>query len=69
MTDAAVEVIASLPKLKELSIRETGVSEASLARIAAMPSLLSLTFKNGDVSPAAEERLTAKKWKKLDLGR
>ena len=34
-----------------------------------MPSLLSLTFKNGDVSPAAEERLTAKKWKKLDLGR
>ena len=69
MTDAAVEVIASLPKLKELSIRETGASEASLERIAAMPFLVSLTFKNGDVSPTAAEKLSTKKWKKLDLGR
>jgi Leucine-rich repeat (LRR) protein len=69
MTDAAVEVIAALPNLKELSIRETGVSEASLERIAAMPALLSLTFKNGDVAPTAAEKLSTKKWKKLDLGR
>jgi Leucine-rich repeat (LRR) protein len=69
MTDAAVEVIAALPNLKELSIRETGVSEASLARIAAMQALVSLTFKNGDVAPTAAEKLSTKKWKKLDLGR
>lgn len=69
MTDAAVAAIASLPNLKELSIRETGMSEASLDALAAMPSLVSLTFKNGDISPGAAEKLSAKKWKKLDLGR
>ena len=69
MTDAAVAAIASLPNLKELSIRETGVSEASLEAIAAMPSLVSLTFKNGAVSSTAAEKLSTKKWKKLDLGR
>ena len=69
MTDAAVAALSSLPNLKELSIRETGVSEASLETIAALPSLVSLTFKNGDVSSAAAEKLSTKKWKKLDLGR
>jgi hypothetical protein len=69
MTDAAVAAIASLAHLKELSIRETGVSEASLDALAAMPALVSLTFKNGAVSAAAAEKLSTKKWKKLDLGR
>ena len=69
MTDATVTAIASLPNLKELSIREAGVSEASLDPIAAIPALTSLTFKNGDVSPATAEKLSTKKWKKLDLGR
>ena len=69
MTDAAVAALSSLPNLKELSIRETAVSEASLETIAALSSLVSLTFKNGDVSSAAAEKLSTKKWKKLDLGR
>lgn len=69
MTDAAVAALSPLPNLKELSIRETGTSEASLDTIAALPSLVSLTFKNGAVSSAAAEKLSTKKWKKLDLGR
>jgi hypothetical protein len=46
MSDAAVDTIAKLPALKELSIRETGVSEASIAKILGMEGLKSLTFKN-----------------------
>jgi hypothetical protein len=46
MTNASMAVIAALPNLKELSIRETGVTEASVDTIAAMPKLQSLTFKN-----------------------
>ena len=38
--------IWSLPNLKELSIRETVVTEAAVAKIAAIQSLQSLTFKN-----------------------
>ena len=69
MTDATVDVIAALPNLKELSIRETGVTEASVAKIAAMTKLQSLTFKNnGPLSPANAAKLTSRKWSKLDLG-
>lgn len=70
MTDASVAVIARLPNLKELSIRETGVTEKSLAALAALPKLESLTFKNAAVSPeAAAATKAAKAWKKLDLGK
>jgi hypothetical protein len=69
MTDASIDVIAALPKLRELSIRETGVSEAALGTILAMPGLESLTFKNnGTLSEAARARVRERKWKKLDLG-
>ena len=69
MTDAAIDVIAGLDNLKELSIRETGVTEAAVGRIAAMPKLQSLTFKNnGPLSAEAAAKLTARKWTKLDLG-
>lgn len=69
MTDATVEVIAALPALEELAIRETGVSDAAVARILALPKLESLTFKdNGTLSPASVSALTARRWKKLDLG-
>jgi len=69
MTDATIDVIAALPKLKELSIRETGVSEAAAGKIAAMPKLQSLTFKNnGPLSPQNAAKLTGRKWTKLDLG-
>ncbi|MCU0709446.1 MAG: hypothetical protein MUF23_14245 [Pirellula sp.] len=69
MTDATVDIIAALPNLKELSIRETGVSEASVAKILAMPKLQSLTFKNnGPLSDENAAKLKAKKWTKLDLG-
>jgi len=70
MTDATVAVIAGLPNLKELSIRETGVTEQALERLAAMPSLESLTFKGAVLSPEAAARAkAAKAWKKLDLGK
>ncbi|MFM9009451.1 MAG: hypothetical protein ACKON8_00875 [Planctomycetota bacterium] len=69
MTDATVAVIAGLPNLKELSIRETGVTEQGLARLVAMPALESLTFKGAVLSPEAAARAkAAKAWKKLDLG-
>ena len=70
MTDASVAVIAGLPNLRELSIRETGVTEKALAVLAAMPKLESLTFKNAAVSPEAAETIkAARAWKKLDLGK
>ena len=69
MTDASIGVITALPNLKELSIRETGVSEASVEKIAAMSNLQALTFKNnGPLSPANAAKLTGRKWAKLDLG-
>jgi len=69
MTDATIDVIAALPNLKDLSVRETGVSEAAAGTIAAMPKLQSLTFKNnGPLSPANAAKLTGRKWTKLDLG-
>lgn len=68
MTDAAIDVIAGLPTLEELSVRETGASEAGLEKIAAMSGLTSLTFKNGAVSATTAARLAARTWKRLDLG-
>jgi hypothetical protein len=69
MTDATIDVIAGLPALKELSIRETGVTDAGLAKLATVPGLQSLVFKdNGPITEATRAALTARKWKKLDLG-
>lgn len=69
MTDATMDVIAGLPNLEELSIRETGVTEASVAKILALPKLESLTFRNnGPLSPENETKLRSRAWKKLDLG-
>ena len=69
MTDASMPVIAGLGRLKELSIRETGVTEAAVDRILALPQLESLTFKNnGPLSAANVAKFRARTWKKLDLG-
>jgi hypothetical protein len=69
VTDATIAVIAGLPALQELSIRGTGVTDAGLAKLAALPGLQSLTFKdNGPISEATRAAVTARKWKKLDLG-
>jgi hypothetical protein len=69
VTDATIAVIAGLPALEELSIRGTGVTDAGLAKLAALPGLRSLTFKdNGPISEATRAAVTARKWKKLDLG-
>ena len=69
MTDATVDVIATLPNLKELSIRTTGVTDAAIDKLLAMPKLQSLTFKdNGSVTAEGLEKLSAKKWTKLDVG-
>jgi Leucine-rich repeat (LRR) protein len=69
MTDASIEAITRLPALRELSIRETGVTEAAIGKILAMEGLKSLTFKNnGPLSKENAAKLAARKWTKLDLG-
>jgi len=69
MTDATVEVIATLPNLKELSIRTTDVTDAAIDRLLATPNLQSLTLKdNGLVTPEGLKTLSSKKWSKLDIG-
>lgn len=68
VTDASAKVIAALPVLEELSIRETAMTPAALDAIMANERIQSLTFKNGDVPAAVREKLSQRKWKKLDLG-
>lgn len=69
MTDATVDVIAGLPKLKELSLRATGVTDSTIEKLLKMPNLQSLTFKeNGSVTAEGLKKLAAKKWAKLDFG-
>ncbi len=69
MTDATVDIIAALPNLKELSIRTTGVTDAAVDKLLGMKSLQSLTFKqNGQVTEEGLQKLTSKKWSKLDIG-
>ena len=68
VTDASVDVIAKLPALKELSIRETTMTPAALEALMANERIESLTFKNGEVPAAVRERLSQRTWKKLDLG-
>jgi hypothetical protein len=69
MTDATIDVIATLPNLKELSLRATGVTDAAVDKLLAMPSLQALTFKeNGSVTDDGLKKLSTKKWTKLDLG-
>ncbi len=69
MSDATVDVIATLPNLKELSIRTTSVTDAAVDKILAMPKLESLTLKdNASVTAEGIKKLSGKKWKKLDTG-
>jgi len=69
MTDATLDVIATLPNLKELTVRSTAVTDAAIAKLLAMPKLQTLTFKeNGTVTDAGLKKLTSKKWTKLDTG-
>ena len=69
MTDQAVAVLAKLPNLKELSLRSTGITDSSIDVLLAMPKLQSLTVKeNSEVSNEALQKLTRKKWTKLDIG-
>lgn len=69
MTDATVDVIATLPNLKELGIRSTAVTDKAIDKLLAMPKLQSLTFKeNGAVSAAGLKKLSSRKWTKLDIG-
>lgn len=69
MTDSTVDVIATLPNLKELSIRATGVTDAIIDKLLGMSRLQSLTLKeNGSVTAAGLKKLATRKWSKLDLG-
>ena len=69
MTDATMDVIATLPNLKELTVRSTAVSDAAVEKLLGMTKLQSLTFKeNGDVTAVGLKKLSSKKWVKLDIG-
>ena len=69
MTDATVEIVAALPNLKELSLRVTGVTDASIDKLLGIQSLQSLTFKeNGSVTAEGLKKLASRKWSKLDVG-
>lgn len=69
LTDTTVDVIATLPNLRELSLRTTGITDGSIGKILAMPKLQSLTLKeNSSVSDEALKKLSSKKWAKLDIG-
>lgn len=69
MSDATVEVIAALPNLKELGIRSTSITDASIDSLLAMPKLQTLTLKdNAQVSSKGIEKLKSRKWTKLDTG-
>lgn len=69
LTDATAGIIAALPALEELSIRETGMSEASLRTILGLPRLNALTFKdNGPLAPETVAAVAERRFKKLDLG-
>ena len=69
MTDATVDVIATLPNLKELTIRTTDVTDAAIDKLLAMPELQSLTLKdNANVTAEGLDKLSSKEWSKLDIG-
>jgi Leucine-rich repeat (LRR) protein len=70
ITDAAIEVLAKLPRLKELSLRTTGISDASIDILLSMDELESLVIKeNSGVTAEALDKLKSRQWRKLDLGR
>jgi F-box/leucine-rich repeat protein 14 len=69
MTDAAVDAIAGLPNLKELSIRATGVTDGAVDKLLKMPGLQAVTFKdNGSVTADGLQKLASRKWAKIDVG-
>ena len=68
MTDATIDVIVRLPRLKELSIRTTGITDAAIDKLLTAKNLQSLTLKdNGEVSEEALKKLSTRKWTKLVL--
>jgi hypothetical protein len=68
VTDASAAVIAALPELEELSLRETAVTAAGLEIILANEKLHSLTFR-GDLPAVTLVKISARKWRKLDIAR
>jgi len=53
----------------QMKAMQARVSDAAVDKLLSMPSLRTLTFKeNGMVSDTALQRLSAKKWDKLDIG-
>lgn len=69
MSDATVDVIAALPNLKELGIRSTGITDASIDKLIGMSKLQSLTLKdNASITADGTKKLSSRKWTKLDTG-
>ena len=68
VTDSSAAVIATLPALEEISIRETGITEAGLVKLLENEKLHSLTFR-GDLSAVTLVKIRARQWKKLDIAR
>ena len=55
--------------MKDLTIRATGITDASIDKILKMKSLQSLTLKeNASVTADGLKKLSGRKWTKLDLG-
>lgn len=69
VSDATVDVIAQLPNLRELGIRSTRITDASIDKLVAMPKLQTLTLlDNAELTRAGIEKLNARKWTKLSTG-
>lgn len=70
LSDKSMETISKLGELRELSIRATKISDASVDLLLAMPKLQSLTIKdNPGITEAGKKKLRdSKKFRKLDLG-
>lgn len=66
LTDASAAVIAKLPALEEISIRETGITATGIEAILANDKLHSLTYR-GDLPVTTLVKIKAREWKKLDI--
>ena len=68
VTDASAAVIAALPALEEVSLRETAITARGIESLLANEKLHSLTYR-GDLPAVTLVKISARKWKKLDIAR
>jgi hypothetical protein len=56
VTDETLELLASLPKLRELTLNDTAVTDAGLATLAQLPRLESLRIARTKITPEGVRR-------------